>query len=278
MTKIIVLTDLHIVPKGGSIIGLDPYTRLQKGITHINQHHPDTDCVVITGDLTHKGDIASYLRLKELLQPLSCPYYLLIGNHDQRENFIQVFPEQSIDDNGFIQSKIVTAQGHLLLLDTLYAPPYEFPKSYSGFLCEKRLAWLKIQLDQAKQEQQNCFIFMHHPPHATGFAGMDAIALSNASAFYDLILQYPQVKHITAGHVHRTISGNHKGISYSVFKSTCHQQPLILNANDTSLSVDEPAAYGLLILHPDGIQVHTEDYEISGVNQTVTGNDEVNGQ
>ena len=118
---------------------------------------------------------------------------------------------------------------------------------------------------------------MHHPPHATGFVGMDAIALSNATEFYDLVLQYPQVQHITAGHVHRTISGNHKGISYSVFKSTCHQQPLIFNADDTSLSVDEPAAYGLIMLSPDSVQVHTEDFEISGVNQTVVGNDEING-
>lgn len=277
MTKIIVLTDLHMVPEGGRIIGLDPYTRLQKGIQHINRHHPDADCVIITGDLTHKGDLESYTRLKALLTPLVCPYYLLIGNHDRRENFIEVFPNQGMDENGFIQSAITCQQGVLLLLDTLYAPPYEFPKSYSGLLCEKRMAWLKNQLEQAKVQQQDCFIFMHHPPHATGFVGMDAIALSNAKEFYNLVLQYPQVKHITAGHVHRTISGNHKGISYSVFKSTCHQQPLIFNADDTSLSVDEPAAYGLIMLSPDEVQVHTEDFEISGVNQTVVGNDEING-
>jgi hypothetical protein len=34
-------------------------------------------------------------------------------------------------------------------------------------------------------------------------------------------------------------------------------------AQDTSLSVDEPAAYGILLLRPDGVLVHTEDYEIA---------------
>jgi 3',5'-cyclic AMP phosphodiesterase CpdA len=110
---------------------------------------------------------------------------------------------------------------------------------------------------------------MHHPPHPTGFAGMDAIALSNGDAFYALLARFPNVRHIVAGHVHRTINGSHKGIGFSVFKSTCHQQPLVFSAEDTSLSVDEPAAYGLLVLQQDGVLVHTEDYEISGLNATI---------
>lgn len=34
-------------------------------------------------------------------------------------------------------------------------------------------------------------------------------------------------------------------------------------AEDTTLSVDEPGAYGIVLLRPDGVLVHTEDYEIS---------------
>jgi len=35
-----------------------------------------------------------------------------------------------------------------------------------------------------------------------------------------------------------------------------------LASNDSSLSVDEPAAYGI-VLRRDAILVHTEDYELS---------------
>jgi 3',5'-cyclic AMP phosphodiesterase CpdA len=267
MTEIIVLTDLHMVPEGDHIIGLDPYERLKKGIAHINRHHPNAHRVIVTGDLCHRGDLPSYERLKSVLDTLDCRYELLIGNHDRRDHFIQVFPDQSRDANGFVQRRLVVPGGVLLLLDTLYAPPYEFPKSYSGLLCKQRMEWLAQQLQES--HGQTVYIFMHHPPHPTGFAGMDAIALSNGDAFYALLARFPNVRHIVAGHVHRTINGSHKGIGFSVFKSTCHQQPLVFSAEDTSLSVDEPAAYGLLVLQQDGVLVHTEDYEISGLNATI---------
>jgi 3',5'-cyclic AMP phosphodiesterase CpdA len=246
MTEIIVLTDLHMVPEGDHIIGLDPYERLKKGIAHINRHHPNAHRVIVTGDLCHRGDLPSYERLKSVLDTLDCRYELLIGNHDRRDHFIQVFPDQSRDANGFVQRRLVVPGGVLLLLDTLYAPPYEFPKSYSGLLCKQRMEWLAQQLQES--HGQTVYIFMHHPPHPTGFAGMDAIALSNGDAFYALLARFPNV---------------------SVFKSTCHQQPLVFSAEDTSLSVDEPAAYGLLVLQQDGVLVHTEDYEISGLNATI---------
>ena len=275
MTELVILTDLHMLPEGGRIIGLDPYERLCKGIAHIKRHHPMAHRVIVTGDLTHRGDLASYERLKTVLDTLHCPYELLIGNHDRREHFVQVFTQQLLDEQGFVQRRIDTPDGILLLLDTLDGPPYEFPKSYSGILCERRLAWLEQQLQSS--DGQAVYLFMHHPPHPTGFAGMDAIALRNGSQLYALLARFPQVRHIVAGHVHRTISGSHQGISFSVFKSTCHQQPMVFSAQDTSLSVDEPAAYGLLVLQENGVLVHTEDYEISGLMATIQADAAVHG-
>jgi Icc protein len=275
MTKLIVLTDLHMVPEGQTIVGLDPWLRLGRGIDHINLHHPDAGAVIVTGDLAHKGDLISYQRLKAQLDQLHCPYYLLIGNHDRRDHFVASFPQQSLDNSGFVQRSIATPHGVLLMLDTLYAPPYEFPKSYSGLLCKQRMAWLDQQLHLAAG--QPVYVFMHHPPHATGFAGMDAIALANGPAFYELLAQHGNVKHIFAGHVHRTIGGSHQGIGFSVFKSPCHQQPMVFHDTDTSLSVDEPAAYGIVFLNEHGVLVHSEDYEISGVNGLLEYHADVHG-
>lgn len=261
MTKLIVFTDLHMLPEGGRIIGLDPFERLRAGVHHVNRHHADAQRVICTGDLAHRGDIESYVRLRSLLDELACPYSLLVGNHDRRENFRAVFDQAPVDGEGFVQQLIDTEHGPLILLDTLFAPPYEFPDTYSGYLCEKRLDWLERQLVAAAQRPVH--IFMHHPPHATGFAGMDAIALRNGEVFYALLRRHGNVRHIFAGHVHRTISGSRHGIAFSVFKSPCHQQPMTFDALDSSLSVDEPAAYGIVFLGPQGVLVHTEDYEIS---------------
>lgn len=258
--KIAVFTDLHYV-EGLSKSGLDPDARLAPGLTHVERFVPDLDLIVLTGDLADKGDVASYQRLKARLQSLKTPYVPLLGNHDHRANFLEVFPEAQCDTNGFVQSVIDTPEARLIFLDTLFAPPYDFPESHKGYLCEKRLAWLEAQLSDANGKRS--IIFMHHPPHNTGFSGMDTIKLKNSDAFYDVALKAGNVAHIVCGHIHRTISGNYRGISYSVFKSPMRQMPMIFDLDDFHVDVDEPPAYGVLYIVKNGLQVHTEDYGLS---------------
>lgn len=260
MTKLIVFTDLHMTPQGTTIIGLDPFERLRKGIDHVNRYHADAARVIFTGDLTHRADTASYLRLKALLSTLVPEAAITIGNHDNRERFLEIFDQVTADGDGFVQQAIDFDDCRVLLLDTLFAPPYDYPESHAGLLCERRLAWLDTQLAQASAP---VLLFMHHPPHATGFSGMDAIRLTNEAAFYDTVLRHGNVRHIFAGHVHRTIGGSHRGIPFSIFKSPVHQQPMPFETENPSLAVDEPGEYGIVVLTPEGLQVHTEDYEIA---------------
>lgn len=262
MTKLIVFTDLHMVPEGTTIIGLDPYQRLLAGIEHVNRHHADADRVIFTGDLTHRSDAASYARLRDLLSLLVPPAAITIGNHDHRDRFLETFAHVGTDEHGFVQQVIDFPDCRAVLLDTLFAPPYDYPLSHAGYLCERRLGWLDRTLGGAGGRP--VLLFMHHPPHKTGFSGMDAIRLGNEDAFYDVVLRHGNVRHIFTGHVHRTIGGSHRGIPFSIFKSPVHQQPMPFDTPDTSLSVDEPAAYGIVVVTEHGLQVHNEDYEIAG--------------
>jgi hypothetical protein len=61
----------------------------------------------------------------------------------------------------------------------------------------------------------------------------------------------------------RTIGGSHRGIPFSIFKSPVHQQPMPFDMPNASLSVDEPGAYGIVVVTEEGLQVHNEDYEIA---------------
>ncbi|WP_077962522.1 phosphodiesterase [Ensifer adhaerens] len=261
MTKLIIFTDLHMVPEGTTIIGLDPYQRLANGIAHVNRYHSDADRVIFMGDLTHHGDRPSYERLKQLIDQLQPSVAITVGNHDRREVFLEVFSGTPTDENGFVQQVIDFADCRAILLDTLFAPPYDYPTSHAGVLCARRLAWLDRQLAEAAGKP--VLLFMHHPPHRTGFTAIDMIRLVNESEFYDLVKRHGNVRHIFAGHVHRTISGSCRGIPFSVFKSPVHQQPMPFDTPDASLSVDEPAAYGIAVVTGDGVLVHTEDYEIA---------------
>lgn len=261
MTKILVFTDLHMLPEGHTIIGLDARARLVQGLAHAARVHPDADRVILTGDLTHFGDEASYRRLKQALDGYPIPISMTLGNHDERRMFRSVFPEVAVDENGFVQEVIDFPDIRCLVLDTLIDLPRDHPDHSKGVLCPARIAWLERELLEAGDKP--VLIFLHHPPHDTGFKGMDAIKLQNGEALHDLLARFSNVRHIIAGHVHRTISGSHRGIPFSVFKSPLHQQPMPLDISDTSSSVDEPGAYGILVVTPDGLLVHTEDFEVA---------------
>lgn len=90
---------------------------------------------------------------------------------------------------------------------------------------------------------------------------MDAIRMMDHEAFYTLIKQYPNVTHIFAGHIHRTISGTANGIGFTIFKSPTHQMPMMLGKDGYAHSVPEPGAYGIILLSDEGVIVHSEDFD-----------------
>ncbi len=259
-TRVAVFTDIHFTtaqPENG----IDPVERFVTGLRHAIRFVPDIDHVVITGDLTNRGDLPSYQLLRKTLEEHETPVHLMIGNHDNRENFLEVFPETPIDDNQFVQRILDTPHGRLVFLDTLDAPPYDYPRSHRGFMCDKRLAWFDTRLEEAGK--QGCIVFMHHHPHPVGFRAMDTINLTNGDAFYAIAKKHGNVRHISCGHVHRTISGSHHGIPFSLFKSTVGQMPMTFESMNFQIETDEPPAYGIIDITEDSIIVHTEDFGLT---------------
>lgn len=116
--KFVQITDTHIVPPGLLLWGLDPRERLEACIADINAHHGDAELCVITGDLVHKGEAGAYEVLRECLSALRLPYYLMIGNHDDREAFRHAFPNMECDKHGFVQNVVETRAGRFILCDT----------------------------------------------------------------------------------------------------------------------------------------------------------------
>ncbi len=206
MTKLIVFTDLHMVPEGTSIIGLDPFQRLSAGIAHVNRYHPDADRVIVMGDLAHQADRPSYERLKGLLDQLVAPHHLpsaiMTGATSFSTSFRMSRRTKTVSCSRASIFPTAVSSSSIRCLRRLTTIPAAMP----GFLCAKRLAWLDRRLETAGGLP--VLLFMHHPPHATGFTGMDLMRLINEVDFYDVVKRHGNVLHIFAGHVHRTISGS----------------------------------------------------------------------
>ncbi|MGI3186329.1 phosphodiesterase [Nioella aestuarii] len=256
MAKILVMTDLHITPEGQTIIGLDPGARLEAGLAHAGKAHPDADRLVLMGDLTHHGTAEEYARLKSALSDLPWPVTLMIGNHDTRAGFLACFPEAPTDTNCFVQSCVELDDVRLICLDTHQTDP---DVEHSGTLCPARLTWLEEALSNSEKP---CLVFLHHPPFDTGFTGMDRIGLTNAPDLRRVLTRHAQVAHVFAGHIHRTITASIGGLPITVFKSPCHQMPMILGEEGSGHSVDEPGAYGIILTQGDSVVVHFEDFTL----------------
>ena len=89
--KIIQITDTHLMPRGTELHGLNPCERLEECISSIKEFHADAELCIITGDLTDQGFRESYEDFREIIQQLPMPFQPLIGNHDNREIFSEVF-------------------------------------------------------------------------------------------------------------------------------------------------------------------------------------------
>lgn len=248
--KIIQVTDLHLVKPGELLCGLDPLDRLQKCIENINEHHADADMVIFTGDLSDTGGKETYQVLATELEKLAVPYRLMLGNHDNRDVFMETFPS-IIPESGFIQSVVDTGEGRLILLDTLETGRVE------GRLDGTRLAWLKQQLDDASDRP--VYVFTHHPPFPIHMPHLDPIGLVEARELFEVLINHGNVRHVFAGHAHRPVAGSWLGIPVSVLRGTNHQTALGF-APDRVAVTHEPPAYGVIFIDRETVIVHSHDF------------------
>ncbi|SEL01268.1 Calcineurin-like phosphoesterase [Roseovarius nanhaiticus] len=254
MRKTLIFTDLHYTAPGGRIGHLDPDARFRAGLAHALAQFPDAERIVVTGDLTHHGRPEEYAHLRTALADCPLPVHLTIGNHDRRAIFAAAFPDAPRTSEGHVCEVVDTQDARLILLDTVD------DGQHAGVVCDVRLAWLDAAL--AGAEGRPVVLFLHHPPMLTGFDAMDEIGLTNRAALLAVLKRRANTCQIIAGHMHRTISGPAGGIPTTILKSPCHQSPILRPGMDSHSSIDEPGAYGILYLGPEGPIVHSEDFGV----------------
>ena len=252
--KLIHLTDPHLTIPNTLLYGLDPLERFNLAIDSINRDHSDADLCVITGDLAHSGEQIAYQSFAQCLDRLIPPCRFIVGNHDDRHKLKKQFANLAMDEQGFAQSVIPTSAGYFLLLDTIEEGTHQ------GAYCPARIAWLKEQLEATKDS--DVFLFSHHPPFKVGLPAMDAIGIktADAKALSALLKQYPHVRHLFFGHLHRPLSGTWQNIGFSTLRSTCHQVWLDFSEQEIIPGSHEPAAYSIVWIDEEQLVVHTHDF------------------
>lgn len=243
------LSDPHITHPGRLISGrVDTAAALRHAVERVLQIQPRPVAVLISGDLVDAGHPAEYGQLRGLLQPLldaGLPLALLPGNHDARGPLQAAFagrPGVHCGEAGAaaIQYALdLPGPLRLVVLDSLVDGRPE------GGLDEARLAQAEALL--AERPDMPTLVALHHPPHATGLAAMDGMALQQGLAGFEaLIARHPQVQRVVCGHLHRLTLGRVAHAAVLSAPSTAHQVAL-------DLAPDAPLA---IALEPAGWLVH----------------------
>ncbi|MCV0427057.1 MAG: phosphodiesterase [Roseibium sp.] len=253
--KLLQFTDIHLTRPGDTIGGREPNDNFRKALDHALTHHSDADGLVITGDLSDWGDREDYQRLKEMISDLSIPVHLCIGNHDERDTFLSVFPELA-DENGFVQSVLELPVGQAILLDTWG------PDTHAGFFCDVRRQWLD---DRLSSSAGPVFVFMHHNPVPIGIAPMDKIMLQDAQEFGALVKKHAsKIRHIFHGHCHLLLSGSLHGVPFSAPRGTNHAGWPDFGSEHNLSASDLPESYAVVLADETSVMVHLVEYGYQG--------------
>jgi len=244
------LSDTHVRHPGELAYGrVDTAGFLARAVQAVLRLAPPVHAVVVSGDLTDDGLAAEYAHFAELLAPLSCPVYLMPGNHDHRDALRRAFPThahlQPAAGGPYIQYAVDLGGMRLVTLDTVV------PGAGHGELCAERLAWLDTTLGD--DPRTPTIVAMHHPPFPTYIDHMDQIGLlRGAEDLARVIERHPQVQRIICGHVHRSIQVRWAGTVVMTVPSTAHQVCLDLQPGAAAAFAMEPPGFAIHAWTPDG--------------------------
>jgi len=250
------ITDMHIRPRGRIAYGrVDTNAMLAAAVATLEALPRKPDLVIATGDLTDCGLAEEYEVLRDLLEPLSMPVYLVPGNHDRRAELFTEFGSDGYfkNDDGFLHYTVEGHEVRLIGLDTVV------PGNGHGEMCAARLAWLEARLGEGRDRPT--LVFMHHPPFGTGLADMDRINCRNGQAMAAALRGFDNVERVVCGHHHRPITVRWAGTIGSVAPSTAHQVTLDLIPDNS------PATF---VMEPPGFHLHLWSKEAGLVTHTVS--------
>ncbi len=191
------LTDLHAVaaPEAGDDACLGNLDRLAAVMTTIGAIAPRPDFVVVSGDITDRGDLDSYRRVRAVVEAHGLKTLYALGNHDSRPGFYAGM----LDDPAgatvpYCHERLIGGL-HVVTLDTSVAG------KVAGALGADQFAFLDAALRRHPEAAK--LLVMHHAPlvaPGTGY-GWESLGAAGTQRLAEAIAGHP-VAGIVTGHVH----------------------------------------------------------------------------
>ena len=190
------LTDLHIDidndQNSEDLVSVIEDINEQKGLAFI----------LVTGDITEHGDLASLQLAKKMLDKLRIPYYVIPGNHDTRNT-----------ESGATDFKRVFGSDRFRLLMNVYLflgiNTGQIQNSGDGYIQSQDIEWIGRQLKNAGKKRP-AFIVTHHP--------LKNGDVTNWYEVTDIARKY-NIQGVLSGHYHRNFMDSYDAIPGVVNRS-----------------------------------------------------------
>ena len=246
LTRILQLTDLHLLSEpAGRLRGVPTRDSFRDVLQAVSRNEKELERIVITGDLAHDEQLDTYQQLRELLADWIPRCRLIPGNHDDRAFMRQVFGELIPGESGPVTFSETAGDWRLIGLDS------HVKGEVPGRIDADQLEWLSAEL--STHADQPTLLFLHHPPIPVGVPWLDRIGLQDPGPLVDLITASPQVRVVSAGHVHHEFSGR---IGQAAFYTTPSSALQFRPEGEEPAYLATPPGYRVFEL--DGERYHTE--------------------
>lgn len=221
-TVLVQITDLHLGPHGARPYGTDTAANLRAVARAVGRMRLDPAAVLLTGDLTDRGELASYEHLREIvtdeLDPLGCPIMAVIGNHDRRDAFRRAYlGEANPDGDVPHHERLDIGEGEtgvrILMCDSYLVD------RVTGRLGDDQLAWLDGELGSA--DGRACVVGLHHPSVPRGVPQPDDYLLEDRAAFGDVLAAH-EVAAVLCGHSHVPTAASFAGTLHAAAPASAY--------------------------------------------------------
>lgn len=198
--RFVLLADTHVCHERDRVhSGVKPVENFAAARKEILELSPRPAAVVVCGDCVFlEGLPGDYATLAQEVRPIreaGIPLWLVLGNHDHRDNFYAAFPDARPKGDPPVPDKHVAAvpspHADWLLLDSLQKTNYT-----PGRLGEAQLKWLAGRLDAAPKRPA-LVVAHHNPDYASKTSGLE-----DTKALFEALEPRKQAKAYFYGHTH----------------------------------------------------------------------------
>jgi 3',5'-cyclic AMP phosphodiesterase CpdA len=255
LLKIVVMSDIHLGPAGRVKFGLDTAARFRAAVSDVTRLYGDSDLCVFAGDLTDHAEPEAYYHFETLRRAVDLPQLVMLGNHDDRNVYLETAVNPMRDENGHVQGYRDIKGHRILMLDS------SEPGHVEGVLCDQRLGWAAARLQEARAAGLKVIVLIHHNPCALQMP-VDTYRLSRPERLLSVLRgSKADIIQILAGHCHITTAGSWGGFPCATISGNQHRVEAFLRGRTgQQLSYEGPAQFAVIVSNGSDCVLHFHNY------------------